>query len=140
MGRLDWIALAVVALAGFVGLRKGLIASLLAITGIVVGAGRSGPGSRPSCSPAAPSPYAPLVGLGGAVIGATFLESVGSMVGSFFRTALRLPPLRALDAPAVSSWGAAGLALVWVGRRRRSCSPASRRCATTSSAPTCFGG
>ena len=36
--RLDWIALAVVALAGFVGLRKGLVASLLAITGIVAGA------------------------------------------------------------------------------------------------------
>ena len=61
------------------------------------------------------SPYAPLVGLAGAVVGAMVLEAVGSMVGSLFRSGLRFPPLRALDSAGGLVLGAAaGLALVWV--------------------------
>jgi S1-C subfamily serine protease len=55
------------------------------------------------------------VALGGAVIGAAVLEALGSMAGSFFRSGLRFPPLRALDsAGGLVVGGAAGLALVWV--------------------------
>jgi uncharacterized membrane protein required for colicin V production len=112
---LDWVAIALIALAGIVGLRKGLVASALAITGVVVGAvlgARAAPALLPGGSH---SPYTPLVALGGAVIGAALLEALGSLVGSFFRSGLRFTPLRALDsAGGLVVGGAAGLALVWV--------------------------
>jgi S1-C subfamily serine protease len=113
--RLDWIALGLVALTGLVGLRKGLVASLLAITGIVAGAVIGARIAPVVLSGGAHSPYAPLVGLGGAVIGAAVLEALGSMAGSFFRSGMRFPPLRALDtAGGLVLGAAAGLALVWV--------------------------
>src|SRR5437762_2990968 len=85
-----------IALGGFVGLRKGLVASLLAITGIVAGAVIGARVATVVLSGGSHSPYAPLVALGGAVIGAAVLEALGSMAGSFFRAAMRFPPLRAL--------------------------------------------
>jgi S1-C subfamily serine protease len=113
--RLDWILLGVVAVAGFVGLRKGLVAGVLAISGVVAGAVVGARLAKVVLPGGAHSPYAPLVGLAGAVVGAIFLESVGSMVGSMFRSGLRLPPLRALDSAGGLVLGAAaGLALVWV--------------------------
>ena len=115
MTRLDWILLGVVVLAGLVGLRKGLVASTLAIAGIVAGAVLGARLAKVVLPGGAHSPYAPLIGLGGAVVGAIFLESVGSLVGSLFRSGLRLPPLRALDSAGGLVLGAAaGLALVWV--------------------------
>jgi S1-C subfamily serine protease len=113
--RLDWILLGVVALAGLVGLRKGLVASLLAITGIVAGAVIGARLAKVVLPGGSHSPYAPLVGLAGAVVGAAVLEALGSMAGSFFRSGMRFPPLRAFDSAAGLVLGAAaGLALVWV--------------------------
>jgi S1-C subfamily serine protease len=113
--RVDWIALGVVALTGLIGLRKGLVASLLAITGIVVGAVLGARAAPLIVHGGAHSPYAPLVGLGGAVLGASVLEALGSLVGSLFRSGLRFPPLRAFDtAGGLVLGAAAGLALVWV--------------------------
>jgi S1-C subfamily serine protease len=113
--RVDLIALGLVVLTGLVGLRKGLIASLLAITGIVAGAVIGARVAPAVLHNGAHSPYAPLVALGGAVIGAAVLEALGSMAGSFFRSGLRFPPLRALDtAGGLVLGAAAGLALVWV--------------------------
>ena len=115
MTRLDWIALGVVALAGFAGLRKGLLAGALAITGIVAGAVIGARIAQAVLSGGAHSAYAPLVGLAGAVIGAATLEALGSMAGSFFRSGLHFPPLRAIDSAGGLVLGAAaGLALVWV--------------------------
>ncbi len=115
MTRVDWIALGVVALAGLAGLRRGLIASLLAITGIVAGAVGGARAAPHLLHGGAHSPYAPLVALAGAVIGAALLEALGSMAGSFFRSGLRFPPLRALDtAGGLVLGAAAGLALAWV--------------------------
>ncbi len=115
MAGLDWIALGLVALTGLIGLRKGLVASALAIIGVVAGAvlgARVAPLLLPGGSH---SPYTPLVALGGAVIGAAVLEALGSMVGSFFRSGLRFTPLRALDsAGGLVVGAAAGLALVWI--------------------------
>jgi S1-C subfamily serine protease len=113
--RLDWIALALIVFAGLIGLRKGLIASLLAIAGIVAGAVIGARVAPAVLHGGSHSPYAPLVGLGGAVLGAFLFEAIGSMVGSFFRSGLRFPPLRALDtAGGLVLGAAAGLALVWV--------------------------
>jgi S1-C subfamily serine protease len=113
--RVDWIALGVVALAGLAGLRKGLIASLLATAGVVAGAIGGARAAPHLLHGGSHSPYAPLVALAGAVVGAAVLEAVGSMAGSFFRSGLRLPPLRALDtAGGLVLGAAAGLALAWV--------------------------
>jgi hypothetical protein len=88
---------------------------VLAISGVVAGAVVGARVAKVVLPGGAHSPYAPLVGLAGAVVGAIFLESVGSMVGSLFRSGLRLPPLRALDSAGGLVLGAAaGLALVWV--------------------------
>jgi uncharacterized membrane protein required for colicin V production len=115
MTELDWIALGLICLTGLLGLRKGLVASALAIVGVVAGAvlgARVAPVLLPG---GADSPYTPLVALAGAVIGAAVLHAVGSMVGSFFRSGLRFPPLRALDsAGGLVVGAAAGLALVWI--------------------------
>jgi S1-C subfamily serine protease len=112
---LDLIALGLVALTGLIGLRKGLVASALAIVGLVAGAvvgARVAPLLLPG---GAHSPYTPLVALGGAVLGAAVLEALGSTVGSFFRSGLRFTPLRALDsAGGLVVGAAAGLALVWI--------------------------
>jgi uncharacterized membrane protein required for colicin V production len=111
----DWIVLGLVALTGLVGLRKGLVASLLAITGIVAGAVLGARIAPHFLHGGAHSVYAPLVALGGAVIGAAVLEALGSMAGSLFRAGLRFPPLRALDSAGGLVLGAAaGLALAWV--------------------------
>jgi S1-C subfamily serine protease len=111
----DWIALGLVALAALAGLRKGLIASLLAIVGVLAGAvlgARVAPLVLPGGSH---SPYTPLVALGGAVIGAAVLEALGSTAGSFFRSGMRFAPLRAFDsAGGLVVGAAAGLALVWI--------------------------
>jgi uncharacterized membrane protein required for colicin V production len=115
MTLIDWILLGLILLAGFAGLRKGLVASALAIVGVIAG-GAIGARIAPAVlHGGSHSPYAPLVALAGAVICAAVLEALGSMVGSFFRAGLRFPPLRALDsAGGLVVGGAAGLALVWV--------------------------
>src|SRR5262245_34780815 len=115
MTQLDWIALGLICLTGLLGLRKGLVASALAIVGVIAGAvlgARVAPHLLPGGSS---SPYTPLVALAGAVMGAALLEALGSMAGSFFRSGLRFRPLRALDSAGGLVVGAAvGLALVWI--------------------------
>ena len=64
----------------------------------------------------ASSPYTPLAGLAGALVGAALLQSVASVAGSFARGSLSvIPPLRLLDSIGGFVAGAAlGLAVVWV--------------------------
>jgi S1-C subfamily serine protease len=113
--RVDWIALGVVALAAFVGLRRGLVASVLSLAGLVAG-GYAGARLAPHVLPGGDSAFTPLVTLGAAAAGAVFLQTTASMVGHSFRRALVLPPLRALDSlGGIFVGAAAGLALVWIG-------------------------
>ena len=115
MTRVDWIAVLVVAVAALLGFRKGLVAGALSLVGVVVGAylgARVAPHLLPG---GGNSPFTPLVGLGGAAIGAVLLEMVGTMAGSSLRGAMRVPPLRLLDSLGGLAVGAAaGLALVWI--------------------------
>ncbi len=114
MTGLDWLALAVVALAALVGFRKGLVASALSAVGIVVGA-VLGARLAPHVLAGDDSPYTPLVGLLGAAAGAVLLETAGTLVGIRVRGALRLGALRAVDTAGGLALGAAtGLAFVWV--------------------------
>jgi S1-C subfamily serine protease len=113
--RADWLALAFVALAAFLGLRKGLVGSALSLVGIAAGA-VLGARLAPSLLGGDESPYTPLVALGGAAVGAIVLETLGTLVANSIRRTLRaLPPLRALDsAGGLAVGAAAGLAVVWV--------------------------
>jgi S1-C subfamily serine protease len=115
MTRADWLALAFVVAAAFLGLRKGLVGSALSLVGIAVGA-MIGARVAPNLLGGDDSPYTPLVALAGAAVGAVVLETVGTLVGNSVRRSLRLiPPLRALDSLGGLAVGAAaGLAVVWV--------------------------
>jgi S1-C subfamily serine protease len=113
--KVDWLALAFIALTALLGLKKGLIASALSVAGIVIGAIVGARLAPQLLTAGSNSPYTPLAGLAGAAFGALLFETAGAFVGGMARGALPLPPLRALDSAGGFVLGAAaGLALVWV--------------------------
>jgi S1-C subfamily serine protease len=113
--RVDWLALALVVAAAFLGYRKGLIASALSVAGIVAGAVAGARLAPHLLADGSASPYTPLVGLAGAAVGAVLLETLGTVVGSVLRRRVALGPARAADSGAGLLLGAAaGVAVVWV--------------------------
>jgi S1-C subfamily serine protease len=111
----DAVILVLVALMALQGYARGFIVGVAALVGFVVGAflgTRIGP---LVLSEGAQSPYAPLFGLGGAVI-------VGSLFGAIFEGVARrvrrfiwLPGLRLIDGLAGAVLAAAiGLGFVWI--------------------------
>jgi S1-C subfamily serine protease len=114
--RVDWIALAVIALTALAGLRRGLLATALSLGGLVAGAVVGARVAPHFLSAGASSPYTPVVALVGAAAGAVLLQSVGSLLGGMARGALAvIPPLRVLDSVGGIAAGAVwGAALVWV--------------------------
>ena len=116
MTRADWIALAVVGLAALSGLKRGLLATVLSLAGLAVGALLGARVAPHFLHGGDKSPYTPLAALVGAVVGAAVLQSVGGIAGSFARgTIAAIPPLRALDTVGGLVVGAVlGLAVVWV--------------------------
>lgn len=114
MTTVDWIALGLIGLAALSGLRRGLVATGLALAGLIVGAilgSRIAPGLLPDSL----SQYSSLVAVGGAVIGAGVLHAVASFAGSIVRGGLRIPGIRQLDSLGGALVGAAmGAAVVWV--------------------------
>ena len=115
MTTVDWIAVAVIAVAALIGLRRGLIGGLLGLAGIAVGA-YIGAKLAPELLSGSESPYTPLVALGGAAVLVILFQSIASMAGSAIRTSLFvIPPLRLLDSLGGLVLGAvAGAAIVWV--------------------------
>jgi S1-C subfamily serine protease len=112
--RLDWIVLAVVALAALLGLWQGFTIGVLSVVGMLAGAvagARLAPHLLPN---GAESPYTPLVALAGAAGFAVLFELVGSSAGAALRR--RLPDLlRTADSVGGLAFGAlAGLVLVWL--------------------------
>lgn len=116
MTRVDWIALAVVALAALAGLKRGLVATVLSLAGLAAGAVIGARLAPHFLHGGDKSPYTPLAALAGALIGAAVLQSVAAIAGTVARGSLSvIPPLRALDSAGGLVAGAAvGLALVWV--------------------------
>jgi S1-C subfamily serine protease len=114
--RVDWIALAIAGLSALSGLKRGLVATALSLAGLAAGAVLGARLAPHFLHNGAASPYTPLVGLAGAVVGALLLQTVTSIIGSFARGALAvIPPLRMLDSLGGLAAGAAlGLAIVWV--------------------------
>lgn len=111
---LDWIVLAVVAVAAVLGFARGLLASALSAVGVVTGlilGGQVAPLFLPGGDTSA---YAPLVALFGALAGAFVLEGAASLMGTAARAGLTFSPLRALDSLGGLLFGAAtGLAVAW---------------------------
>ena len=115
MTKVDWIALAFVALTALLGYKKGLIASALSVAGIVAGAIIGARLAPQLLTGGSNAPYTPRAGLAGAAFGALLFETLGAFVGGAARGAIPLPPLRALDSLGGLLLGiVAGLALVWV--------------------------
>lgn len=113
MNTADWIAVVVITLAAFGGLRRGLVTSVLSLAGLVVGAfvgARIAPGLVGDGSA-----YVPLVALGGVAAGATLGHTLGNLAGRSARNTLAvLPPLRILDSAGGGFLGLAfGLAICW---------------------------
>ena len=113
MATADWIVLGVVLLFGLYGLSKGLVRGALSLAGFALGA-YVGARIAPTLL-ADGSPYAPLVALGGAVLGGTLLSSLAEFLGVTLRSTLGVVPgLRAVDSVAGMVLGAAaGLVLTW---------------------------
>lgn len=114
MTRVDWIALGLIGVTALVGLRRGLIATALALGGLVAGAVLGARMAPHLLSGGARSPWTPAVGLGGALLGASVLHGIASFAGSIIRGGLRIPGLRSLDTMGGLILGAlAGAAIVW---------------------------
>jgi uncharacterized membrane protein required for colicin V production len=113
----DWIAVAVIAVCAFGGLRRGFIATALGLGGVVAGAAIGARVAPHVLHNGSLSPYTPALAFVGAAIGASLFSSIGSMVGASARKALFVvPPLRMLDSVGgVLAGAAVGLVLVWVG-------------------------
>lgn len=115
MTTVDWIAVAVIAIAALLGLKRGLIGGLLGLAGIAVGA-YIGAKLAPELLSGSESPYTPLVALGGAAVLVILFQSIAATAGSAIRSSLFvIPPLRLLDSLGGLVLGAvAGAAIVWV--------------------------
>jgi uncharacterized membrane protein required for colicin V production len=115
LATVDWIALAVVGLAAFAGLRRGLVASALSLVGLAAGAYLGSRAAPHLLHEGSSSPWAPLASLAGALVGALLLQTVAGIAGSFVRGGLKLTPLRLFDSLGGLLLGAlTGLAVVWV--------------------------
>lgn len=115
MTTLDWIIVALVALFGLAGFRRGFIVGALSLGGLVAGAilgARVGPLLLPEGSQ---SPYAPLFALAGALLLGGLLASGLERLGARLRNGLWIPGLGALDGLLGALLSAAiGLGLVWL--------------------------
>jgi hypothetical protein len=114
--RVDWIAVAIALLGALSGLRRGLVATALSLIGLVGGAIVGARVAPHLLHGGADSPYTPLAGLVGALVGASLFQWGAGIAGSFARGGLSvIPPLRLLDSLGGFAAGAAlGLVLVWV--------------------------
>jgi uncharacterized membrane protein required for colicin V production len=116
VSRVDWIALGIAALSAFGGLRRGLIATALSLAGLAAGAVIGARLAPHLLHGGSSSPYTPVAGLAGAVVGAAIVQAAASFAGASLRKALFVvPPLRMLDSVGGLVAGAAiGLVVVWV--------------------------
>lgn len=115
MTTLDWIIVALVALFGLAGFRRGFIVGALSLGGLVAGAvvgARIGPLLLPEGSH---SPYAPLFALAGALLLGGLFASGLERLGARLRNGLWIPGLGALDGLLGGLLSAAiALGLVWL--------------------------
>jgi uncharacterized membrane protein required for colicin V production len=116
MTRLDWIIVGFAAVTAVMGYRRGLVRSALSLAGLAAGAVIGARIAPHVLSAGENSRYTALVGLAGAFVGASILQTAASWLGGVFRSSLRMaPPLRLLDSMGGLAAGAVwGLVLAWV--------------------------
>jgi S1-C subfamily serine protease len=112
---LDWVIVAFTVLLAFAGARQGFVVGALSLAGFAVGAvigTRLGPVVLPD---GARSPYAPLFGLMGALLGGALLASGFGGVAQRMRGAIRLTGFGAVDAALGAVLSAAvALGIAWI--------------------------
>lgn len=114
MNVIDWIAIAIIGLSALAGLKRGLVASVISLAGLIAGAiigARLAPGLFGNGSG-----FIPVGALGGAAVGSFLGQALGGFVGGWARRSLWVvPPLRLLDTVAGLALGVlTGIAAVWV--------------------------
>jgi uncharacterized membrane protein required for colicin V production len=112
----DGIAIIVVLIAAFGGMRRGLVLSAFSLVGLAAGAYVGSRVAPHLLHGGSTSVWTPVAGLVGAVLGAMLLQFAALLAGSFIRGGMRLPALRLVDTAGGLLLGTAiGLAIVWVG-------------------------
>ena len=113
MNAADWIAVVVITLTAFSGIRRGLVTGVLSLIGLLGGA-VFGAELAPKLVGDL-SGYVPIVALAGAALGGMVGQMVGVYVGRSARQAFSVvPPLRVLDtAGGIVLGGLTGLAFCW---------------------------
>jgi len=112
----DWLAIAIVAVAALGGLRRGLVLSAFSLAGLVAGAYLGSRIAPHLVHGGSDSTWTPLAALVGAAIGAVLVQLAAGFAASFIRGGLNVTPLRVLDSAGGLLFGIAlGLAVVWVG-------------------------
>ena len=111
----DWIALGLVVVSAIAGMRRGLVVTALSFGGLVAGAYAGSRVAPHLLRGGSGSPWTPLAGLIGAMLGAVLLQALAGIAGSMVRGGLRLTPLRLVDSfGGLFVGAAAGVVLVWV--------------------------
>ncbi len=115
MTGLDWIIVAFAAILAFFGFRRGFIVGVLSFGGFAIGAFIGTRLAPLLLSQGSSSPYAPALGLAGAVLAGAILATGMEGLGFRVRRALVVPGLGALDGLLGAALGAAlALGVVWI--------------------------
>jgi S1-C subfamily serine protease len=109
----DWIVVFVVVLFALYGLSRGLVQGALSLAGFALGA-YLGARLAPALLSEG-SPYAPLLALGGAIMGGVLFQTVAALLGGTLRASMgAIPGLRLIDSLAGAVLGvAAGFLFAW---------------------------
>lgn len=128
MNLADAVAVVIVLVAAFGGMRRGLVLSAFSLVGLAAGAYVGSRIAPHVLHGGSTSTWTPVAGLVGAVLGAMLLQFAALLAGSFVRGGLRPAPLRLLDTAGGLLLGTAiGLAIVWVGASVALLSPGETR-------------
>ena len=94
MTKLDWIIVGFTAFTALMGFRQGLVRSLLSLTGLAIGAVIGSRVAPHLLSGGTHSRYTAVIGLVGAFVGASILQTAASSIGGMVRSTLRFAPPR----------------------------------------------
>jgi uncharacterized membrane protein required for colicin V production len=97
LNAVDWIAIAIVAVAAAGGLRRGFVLSAFSLVGLGVGAYVGSRVAPHLLDGGSDSRWTPFAGLIGAVVGAVLFQFGALTVASFIRGGIRVTPLRVID-------------------------------------------